>query len=250
MEFSALVHVGLLLVRISTLVATTPILGGTYAPPTLKIGLSVLLALVLMPVVPFPAVGGGSLALVAGHEFLVGFALSMSIRVLLAAAELGGYLVGFQLGFSYAGIVDPGTGVRNNVLAVLYSSLAAITLIGVNAHHALIRTLVRSYDAIPVGTGSIHQSMVGTITAMLGLIFYVGVQFAAPVVIVLVVVEVALGIVTRAAPSLNLMVIGAPVRLILGLVTLMAAVQVVPGIVSTLSGRAIELGVRLASALR
>ena len=59
-----------------------------------------------------------SLLLIAAREFLVGFALALAVRVLLAAAELGGYLVGFQIGFSYAGIVDPQSGVRNNVLAI------------------------------------------------------------------------------------------------------------------------------------
>ena len=251
MELSALVHVGLLLVRITTLVVTTPILGGVFAPPPVKIGLSLLLVIVLFPVIPVPpTLSAASVPVVAAHEFLVGFALALSIRALLAATELGGYLIGFQLGFAYAGIVDPQSGVRNNVIASLYSSLAALTLIGLNAHHALLRAMVRSYDVIPLGTGSIHQSMAASVTRLFGLVFYVGVQLAAPVVIVLVVVEVLLGVITRAAPSLNLMVVGAPIRSLLGLVTLIAAIQVVPSTVGPLATRALELALRLASGLR
>jgi flagellar biosynthesis protein FliR len=251
MELSALVHLGLLLVRVTTLVVTTPILGGVFAPAPVKIGLSLLLVLVLYPVIPVPvSLAATGVPLVAAHEFLVGFALAMSIRVLLAATELGGYLVGFQLGFAYAGIVDPQSGVRNNVLASLYSSLAALTLIGLNAHHALLRAMVRSYDVIPLGTGALHESIAASVTSLLGLVFYVGVQLAAPVVIVLVVVEVLLGIITRAAPSLNLMVVGAPIRSILGLLTLIAAVQVVPSIVGPLATRALEMALHLASGLR
>jgi flagellar biosynthetic protein FliR len=91
---------------------------------------------------------------------------------------------------------------------------------------------------------------VGTITRMLGMIFYVGAQLAAPVTIVLVVVEVMLGIVSRAAPSLNLLAVGAPVRLILGLLTLVAAVQVVPNTMIPLVRRALEAAVQLAAGLR
>jgi flagellar biosynthetic protein FliR len=251
MDVPALVLLGLLLVRVSTLVVTTPILGGSFAPPTVKIGLSLILVLVISPVVPVPAaITAGSLPLVAAREFLVGFALALSVRVMLAAAELGGYLVGFQLGFSYAGIVDPQSGVRNNVLASLYSSITALALIGTNAHHMVIRALVQSYEFIPLGPGAVHESIVGTITRMLGMIFYVGAQLAAPVTIVLVVVEVMLGIVSRAAPSLNLLAVGAPVRLILGLLTLVAAVQVVPNTMIPLVRRALEAAVQLAAGLR
>jgi flagellar biosynthetic protein FliR len=251
MDFPALVLLGLLLVRVSTLVVTTPILGGSFAPATVKIGLSLILVLIISPVVPVPAtITAGSLPLVAAREFLVGFAMALSVRVMLAAAELGGYLIGFQLGFSYAGIVDPQSGVRNNVVASLYSSLTALAILGTNAHHMVLRALVRSYEYIPLGPGSLHESIVGSVMRMLGLIFYVGAQLAAPVTIVLVVVEVALGVVTRAAPSLNLMVVGAPVRLILGLLTLVAAVQVVPGVMIPLVHRAIEMAMQLAAGLR
>jgi len=95
MDLSLLLRFGLLLIRTSTLVVTSPVLGGTYAPPTFKIGLSVLLTLVLVPVVPVPeSLAAASMPLVAAREFLIGFALALSIRVLVSAAELGGYLVG------------------------------------------------------------------------------------------------------------------------------------------------------------
>lgn len=251
MDLSLLLRFGLLLIRTSTLVVTTPVLGGSYAPATLKIGLSVLLTLVLVPVVPVPAsLAAASLPLVAAREFLIGFALALSIRVLVSAAELGGYLVGFQLGFSYAGIIDPQSGVRNNIVAAIYAGLTTLTLVGINAHHALIRALAGSYEAMPLGAGSLNASMAGTVAAMLGAIFHVGLQLAAPVVLVLCLVEVLLGIVTRAAPALNLMVVGAPVRLLVGLAALVAGIQVVPGITADLVHYGLELAVRLAGSIR
>jgi flagellar biosynthetic protein FliR len=251
MDLAPVIHFALLLVRISTLVATTPILGGSFAPPTVKIGLAVLLTLVLLPVVSIPAsLTGGTLVIIVVREFAIGFALALGIRALIAAAELGGYLIGFQLGFSYAGIVDPQSGVRNNLLAALYASLTVMTLVTINAHHAIIRALVVSYQALPLGTGALHASVVGAITALLGMIFYVGIQVALPVVLVLCIVELVLGIISRATPSLNLMVVGAPARLLIGLATLITTIQILPSLVGPLSQRAVELAMRLAAGLR
>lgn len=251
MDPSLVARCVLVLIRTSTLVVLTPILGGTFAPPTVKIGLSLLFTLILVPVVAMPAsLTTPGLVLLAAHEFAIGFALAMAMRVVTAAAEMGGYLIGFQLGFSYAGIIDPQSGVRNNVVAALYSSLTALTLLGINAHHAVLRALVQSYDALPMAPLGAQPSIVGQSAAMLGAIFYVGLQLAAPVIVVLTVVELMLGIITRATPSLNLLVVGAPVRLIIGLTALMTAVQMVPGIMGPMVHRALEFAVKLAAAMR
>jgi len=132
----------------------------------------------------------------------------------------------------------------------MYAGLTTLTLVGINAHHALIRALAGSYEAMPLGAGSLNASMAGTIAAMLGAIFRVGLQLAAPVVLVLCLVEVLLGIITRAAPALNLMVVGAPIRLLVGLAALVAGIQVVPGLTADLVHYGLELAVRLAGAVR
>jgi len=105
-DFAPLIVFGVLLVRIGMVVALTPVFGGTWAPAQIKVGLTVVLAAMLAPLVPLPAIENpAALAAIVAHESVIGLALSMGIRVLVAAAELGGYLVGFQVGFSYAGIV-------------------------------------------------------------------------------------------------------------------------------------------------
>lgn len=251
-DFTPLVIFGLLLVRIGLLMATTPLFGSTWAPTQVKVGLTAILAFVLMPFVAVPAMNTpAELTLAIAHEAAVGLALSFSVRILVAAAELGGYLVGFQIGFSYAGIIDPQSGVRNNILAVLYGSLTAIVLLGVNLHHQVIRLLATTYVTVPVSASvSVTPSIVETVIRMLGLIFTTGVQLAAPIVLVVLFVEVVMGVISRAAPSLNLMVIGAPMRLLVGLAALGAAIQVVPGVVTHMSTWAMELSAQLAFALR
>jgi flagellar biosynthesis protein FliR len=251
-DFTPLVLFGVLLVRVGMLVATTPLLGGSWAPPQLKVGLTVILAAVLMPFVTLPAIATpAELTLVVAHEAVIGLALAMGVRILLSAAELAGYLVGFQLGFGYAGIIDPQSGVRNNVLAVLYASMTTLVLLGTNLHHQVIRLLLATYETVPVAPATAaHSSGVEAVTRMLGLVFTTGAQLAAPIVLVLLFVELVMGVVSRAAPSLNLMVIGAPLRLIVGLFALGLSIQVVPGVMARASAWGLELGARLAMAFR
>jgi len=252
MDFGPLVLFGIVLVRIGLVIATTPVFGGTWAPMQVKVGLTMVLSLLLMPLIPMPPVAsGGQLALIVAHEAVIGLALSFGIRALVAAAELGGYLIGFQIGFSYAGIIDPQSGVRNNVLAVTYGLITLLTIFVANLHHEVIRLMAATYVALPVTpSASVDPSLVSTIMKLFGTVFTLGAQFAAPVVLVLLLVEVVMGVVTRAAPSLNLMVIGAPIRLLVGLFSLSIAVQVVPSLINRTAGWSLELAAQLALAFK
>jgi flagellar biosynthetic protein FliR len=250
MDTAAYARLGLLLVRPGMMVATVPMFGGGYVPAQVRIGLALLLGLIIAPVVPSPErIGGvGIVAAVAG-EAAVGLAIGLGVRVLIAGAELAGYLAGFQIGFSYAAIVDPQSGVRNNLVAALYGTLAIIVFFGINGHHAVIRALVASYDLVPIGGIGLDGPLARVVAELLGFVFLTGARLAAPVVTVLLVVELALGLIARAAPALNLMIVGTPVRLIAGLAALAAGVQVLPQVISSAAGPAVEAAARLLRAL-
>jgi flagellar biosynthetic protein FliR len=249
-DFFSVERLGLVLVRPGMLVMAAPAFGGVYAPAVVKIGLTLLLGVTLAPLVALPATPAGLLPILVMREAAIGLALAMAVRVLVSGAELGGHLIGFQIGFSYSAIVDPQSGVRNNLIAALHGMTALIVFMALDGHHALIRTLAASYQALPVGTGHVDAALVGIITSMLGVIFDLGAHLAAPVVVALVLVELALGLIARSAPALNLMVVGFPIRLMTGLIALAAAIRVGPGLMTTVSEVAIDLGTRLALAFR
>jgi flagellar biosynthetic protein FliR len=231
-ETAALARFGLLLVRPGVLVMTAPVFGGTFVPAPVRIGLGVLLAIVVAPIVPVPERG-----------------IAVGLRVLIAGAELAGYLAGFQIGLSYAAVVDPQSGVRNNVISTLYASLALVIFFGINGHHALIRALLDSYALIPVGGAGFSGSIGASVAGLLGMVFVIGLRLAAPVVTALLLVELALGLIARAAPSLNLMVVGAPVRLIAGFLALAVGVQAIPGVVAGGTNPVFDAAARLLRAL-
>ncbi len=250
MDLSPILVFAIALIRPSLLVLGTPLFGGTFAPPAPKIGLVLVLAAFMAPVIGVPTtIEAGMLLTVVLREVLIGFGLAMAVRLLQAGAELGGYLTGFQMGLSYAALVDPQSGVRNNVLAALYGSVAVMVFLLTNAHHEVLRALASSYQALPIGGGVVDVELADMVARMFGLMFTLGVRLAAPVVITLLLVEVALGVMARVAPTLNLMVTAAPIRLLVGWMALALTIRVLPDILTRAFPQALSLGARTAATL-
>ncbi len=251
MDFAAIARFGLLIVRPGMLIMASPAFGAPYAPAQARLGLTVLIALMLAPVVAVPVLSSPvGLGVLVAHELAIGLALAMAIRALVAGAEFAGHLTGNQLGLSMGAIINPQSGVRNNLISVLYTNLALLTFFAVNGHHAFLRTLSQSYVSLPIRAGGVDASLVRTVTQMLGLVFVLGLRLAAPVIVVLLIVEVALGLITRAAPALNIMAIGTPLRLMIGLLVVAALVPVVPPIVTRFITTVAELGMAAARAFK
>jgi len=250
-DVAPVLSLGLLLVRPGTLLLAAPAFGGTYAPAAIKIGLTVLLGLALVPAAGVPSVESSlGLAGLVAREFAIGLALALAIRTLVSAAEVAGHLAGFQMGLSYSALVDPQSGVRNNLLSALYANIAVVTFLATNAHHAFIRALRDSYDTLPIGGGHVAASLPASVIGLLTLAFSFGIRLAAPLVVVLVVAELALALVARSAPALNLMVVGAPIRVILGLILLGFVAPAAVGALTGLSGTVLQAGTHLAEAFR
>lgn len=233
------------------LVATAPPFGGTFAPPQVRIGLAFLLALAMVPTTAMPALGSSvAIVLIVARELAIGLAIGLAIRTLVTGAEMAGHLTATQIGLTYGAVVDPQSGVRNNVLAALYGNLALITFFAIDGHHALIRALSASYASMPIGVGSVDESLARSVMQMLAVVFVMGVRFAMPVIIVLLVVEVAMGLISRSAPMLNLLVVAAPIRILVGLVVVASVLSAAPSVVRRFSTVVLELGAGLASAFR
>lgn len=249
-DYSPLVRFALLLVRPGMVVVVAPAFGGVYLPNVAKIGLTVLIALGLLPSVQVPATAGDvSLALVVLREVAIGMSLGFAVRAFVGAAEFGGHLAGYQIGFSYGATIDPASGVRNAMLTVLYGLLAVLTFLGINGHHEILRALVASYGRLPIGAGDgIDATLLQAVLHVFALVFDVAARLAAPVVIALLLVELVVGLVSRAAPALSFMVIGYPVRLVIGLAVLALVTTDVPRVLASLLEKAIRLSLETAAA--
>lgn len=250
-EFSVMAQLGILLARPGALIAGAPAFGGVFAPAPVRLGLAVVVAILMTPAVPplaYQSMPGLGLVLV--REMSIGLLMALALRAVLAGAELGGHLTGSQLTLSYGSVVDPQGGVRNNLVASLYSNLALITFLGMNGHHMLLRTLATSYERLPIGIGGVAPSMGATVVQMLGVIFGLGVRLAAPIIVVMLLVEVGTALMARVAPTLNLMAVAPPVRLAVGLLAMAAMIPFVPPIIRGATAGLGDLMLRALGAFR
>ena len=251
MDFSIVARFALLLVRPGMVVGIAPGIGGTFLPAHVKVGLTVLIALGLLPSVATPAgVGGAPMMVLIAREAAIGLSLAFVMRLLIAGAEFAGHLTGYQMGFSYGATIDPQSGVRSTMLATLYGSLATLAFLAINGHHMLLRALGASYAGVPIGTGAVDVSLVKSVSDMLGLVFIVGTRLAAPIVIVLLIVELGIGLISRASPSLTFMVIGYPIRIVIGLFLIGVLIPTVPAVTSSLLETVVTLAAHTAAAFR
>lgn len=250
-DFSPLAHFALLLVRPGMLLMLAPGIGGASVPGPAKLALTVLTALVLFPSVAIPrGEGNAILTAIIAREVVIGLSIAFVLRALVAGAEFAGHLSGYQIGFSYGATIDPQNGVQNTVLATLYGMLATLGFLAINGHHMLLRALAASYTGLPIGMGQVSASLLGSVREILGLVFTVGVRLAAPIVIVLLIVEIAVGLVSRTSPSLNFLIVGYPLRLVVGLVVLAALVGTIPAVTNALLENVLMLAARTAAAFR
>lgn len=251
-EFSIVASLGVLFARPGMLVASAPAFGGTFAPVTVRVGLAALLAFFVLPAVtvpPFTSPVG--IGVIVARELAIGLALGLAVQTVMAGAALGGHLSGSQIGLSYGSIVDPQGGVRNNMTGSLYANLALFVFLATGGHHALLRALAASYEALPIGGGSgVDASLVGSVAHLLGTVFVLGVRLAAPVIVVLLTVEIGTALMARAAPSLNLMAVAPPLRVLVGLLAIAAVVPLIAGVVTGVASSALQIARHAADAFR
>ena len=208
------------LVRILALFSVAPVLGNRAIPARARIGLAIAIALVVAPALP-PA-PPGSLSSAAAvpmllQQMLVGFAIGFSARVAFAAIELAGDLIGLQMGLSFAGFVDPQQSGSTPLLGSLLVTLGSLVFVAIDGHLALIASLVDSFRAVPVGTEFAAILRWERLVALGSNLFANGLHMALPVLATLLTVNIAMGIMARAAPALNLFSVGFPMTVLTGL---------------------------------
>lgn len=211
------------LTRILGLLMVTPVFGHRSVPARVKIGLGVFITLIVSPALPpMPDVGLGSWhgLFILVQQFLIGLAIGFIIRIAFAAVETAGEIVGLQMGLGFASFFDPQSAGQTLVLARFFNMLALLVFMAVNAHLLMLGVLVESFQILPVSTQPLASNGFFNVAAYGSTVFAVGLQLALPLIAILLMTNLALGILTRSAPQLNIFAIGFPITLGVGLITL------------------------------
>ena len=212
------------LARILGVIMTAPIFGHRAVPARVKIGIGFFVALIVSPALPpLPEVGLGTWAglLILVQQIIIGIAIGFTMRVVFAAVEAAGEIVGLQMGLGFASFFDPQSAGQTLVMARFFNMLAVLVFLAINAHLLLLGVLVESFQALPIGTPLFAGAGFMSVASSGATIFATALQLALPIIAIMLVTNLALGILTRTAPQLNVFAIGFPITLGVGLLVLM-----------------------------
>ncbi|MFD2366394.1 flagellar biosynthetic protein FliR [Pseudoduganella sp. GCM10020061] len=229
--------------RMLGLVASAPLFGNSAVPTTVKVMLGATLALVIAPAIPaMPAVNPTSMAglLIVAQEMLIGLAMGFAMRIVFAAIEMAGEVASLTMGLGFASFFDPLTQGRSSGISQFLTLVATMAFLAVNGHLILIEVLAESFYTLPVSATPLSIGGPYEMARWGGEIFRSGLQLSLPLVAALLMTNVALGILTRAAPQLNLFGIGFPISLGVGFIVLSLVLPYLAGPFQGLFNRGIE----------
>lgn len=204
--------------RIGGMVAVAPIFGTRTVPARVKIILTLIISMAVVPMLgEGPGVDPLSFAglLVLVQEILIGAFIGFSVSLVFDALITGGQIIAQLMGLGFASMMDPQNGVSVPVVGQFYTVMATLIFLAINGHLLLIEMIVSSFQSLPIGVGLSRESFMGL--ALWGKWVFIGaVMVALPSIVALLIVNIAFGVMTRAAPQLNIFAVGFPITILFG----------------------------------
>ncbi|MBC7963461.1 MAG: flagellar biosynthetic protein FliR [Steroidobacteraceae bacterium] len=214
----------LVLSRVAGIFAALPVFGGRRLPIRIKLVTVLMITLVCFPTlsVSMPQVPSDafSLALLALSELMIGLTLAFITQIIFAAVEFSGQIIGMQMGLTISSIIDPSQGIQIQIMSVIQTLFATLMFLSLNIHHLFIRAIIDSFKVIPLGGWHLNGELINFLVQCTADIFIIGIRLAAPVMVALLLTTVALGIMARAFPQMNIFMISMPLNIGLGLIIL------------------------------
>ena len=216
------------LVRTGSILFTAPIFGAMNVPMQVKFGLTLLLAILLTPLTPavaLPAAMTGVIISLAG-EVLIGASIGLAVKFIFTGIEYAGQVASFQMGIGMASAYDPINSAQITVLGKFLSILTLLIFLTVNGHLMVILALKKSFDVIPAYGFTLSGELMEGLIIFSKEIFILGLKFAAPVLAILIFVHIAMGIMARTVPQLNMFAVGFAVTISVGFVMILISLPV------------------------
>lgn len=224
----------LVLVRATSIFLTAPVLGNTAVPARVKIGLAGLMALIMTPLLidtPIKADIESIWGIVPAvlSEIMLGVLIGLLAQFFFVAIQFAGQVVGLQMGFGMASVFDPHFGASVSVTGQFYLLLGILVFLMLDGHHWILIALQKSYTSIPLGSFVFDGKSLNMLLTASNDLFWVALMLMAPVLGVLVLGEVAMAIVARIMPQMNVFVAAFPVKIGLGVVTMAVSFPLLVG---------------------
>lgn len=227
----------LILMRVSAILIMMPIFGERVVPAQVKAALSIIIAIIVYPVLNLPPAQAPTdstihLLLAMGGEILIGIVIGFVARVVFAAVQTAGELMGFQMGVAISNVIDPISSTQVSILSEFLYLVALLIFVAVDGHHIFLSAITESYRAIPALGGMFGADAAREITLLTRDVFVTGLRLAAPVIAVVFFVNVALGLIARTVPQINVFIVGFPLQVFVGLLFLGLAMPFIIALIS------------------
>ena len=208
--------------RIGGIVAAFPMLGGRTVPHQIKIALVVMLGIALSPLIRLPQLSQDVFEMTAGlaSELLIGLVIGLAVRLVFGALEIAGELLGVQMGFGAVQLLDPMTAQHSSVMSEYFRIVAMLVFLSLNAHMVVVAAIVSSYETIPPFGARISSALGEEVLQLSQHMFVVALQLSAPVLVVMILINILLAMLGRAVVQINVFVLSFPITILGGLLVL------------------------------
>lgn len=213
-------------IRTLALFAGMPVFSQRAVPLRVRVGLALFISLAAQPSLPaMPTVALDALPLLTlliAQQLLIGLSMGFAVRIVFAALEFAGEIIGLQMGLNFAGFFDPATGSQGTSSSRFFGSIVAFLFIAINGHLLLINAVVQSFAAFPIGDEPFHFLRAAQPQAWGAEIFSMGLWIALPLITMLMFVNLVLGVISRVAPQIGVFSVGFPLTVSIGLIGMVA----------------------------
>jgi flagellar biosynthetic protein FliR len=229
-------------VRILAWLSFDPLIGTRAVPTRMRVAMAFILSIAIAPVLPAApqvALASGAGILLLMQQIAVGAVLGFSMRIVIAVIEYTGQYMGVQMGLSFATLIDPINGAQTPVISQFLVLTATLILFAFNGHHLVLAALAQSFVDVPIGASFSSQGF-AVVVNWGGAIFTSGLQIALPISAALLATNLTIGMMSRAAPQLNIFAIGFPLTLGVGFLVLYLTLAYLPAQLDQLWRQGIE----------
>ena len=230
--------------RVAGMVMTAPAIGTRAVPGRVRVVLVLALCVAIVPLLgepPAVEILSPAGIFVCLQQILIGASIGLIIRLVFVVAELAGQIVAQQMGLGFASLVDPQTGLQVPVISQFYIILATLLFFTFDGHLLLVTVLIDSFSIIPIGHDGIDRAGLMQVLTWSSTLFSGALVIALPIVVALLVVNLAFGVMARSAPQLNVFAVGFPVMILFGIFMIFLTVNTLSGQMSENYGRAFDV---------
>ncbi len=215
-----IIRFAIVLLRISGIMVFAPFFSNQSFPVQIRIAFSLVTAFVLAPSLPLKQLpvelGLSNITALFANEILLGLILGFAAMCVFAGLEFAGQIISFQLGFSLINVIDPQSNVEAPVFSFMQNYIGLLFFLLINGHHWFLLAVNESFSALPVGGIHLQAPLVEYIVRLSAEILVIGLRIAGPVIAVTIITDVIMGVIGRTAPQINIIIVGMPLKLLVG----------------------------------